>query len=109
MPRGEIAAEGATFVNQNGYHHTKTGGKWVATHILIMEKKLGRPLEKGEFVKFEDGDRKNLDPDNLVLRTRGDRKSPQARLAEVEAKIEELQAEAEELRHLIASRESSHV
>jgi len=68
-----------------------------------MEEKLGRRLEKGEFVKFIDNDRGNLSPDNLELRTRGDRKSPQARLAILEARIEELQAEADALRKLIAN------
>ena len=68
-----------------------------------MEEKLGRRLEKGEFVKFIDNDRGNLSPDNLELRTRGDRKSPQARLAILEARIEELQAEADELRKKIAN------
>jgi HNH endonuclease len=105
VPRGQAAPVGATFINQNGYHHTKVDEErgFVATHVLIMEEKLGRRLEKGEFVKFIDNDRGNLDPDNLELRTRGDRKSPQARLAILEARIEELQAEADELRKKIAN------
>jgi len=104
MPRGQAAPDGATFTNQNGYHHTKVNGRgFVATHILVMEKELGRPLAKGEFVKFLDNDRSNLDPSNLELRTRGDRKSPHARLAQLEAQIEELQAEADELRKKIAN------
>jgi hypothetical protein len=108
MPRGQAAEVGATFVNQNGYHHTKAEGRgFVATHILLMEEKLGRQLEKTEFVKFIDNDRTNLEPSNLELRVRGDSKSPQARLAAVEARIEELQAEAEELRQAISSRISA--
>jgi hypothetical protein len=103
MPRGQLAEVGATFTNANGYHHTKTEEGWVATHTLLMEKKLGRKLRKNEFVKFIDGDRSNLDPDNLELRTRGDGKSPQARLAVLESRIEELQAEAEDLRKEIAN------
>jgi hypothetical protein len=70
-----------------------------------MEQKLGRKLEPNEFVKFKDGKRSNLDPRNLELRVRGDAKSPQARLAAVEARIEELQAEAESLRKEIANAE----
>jgi hypothetical protein len=103
MPRGQAAEVGSTFVNKNGYEHTKTEDRgFIGTHILKMEEFLGRRLEKGEFVKFIDGDRSNLDLSNLELRTRGDRKSPQARLAELEARIEDLQAEADELRQEIA-------
>src|ERR1700744_2958939 len=103
MPRGASAPVGATFTNQNGYHHTKTEDRgFVATHILLMEEKLGRRLAKGEVFKFIDNDRTNLVISNLELRTRGDRKSPQARLAAIEARIEELQAEAEELRQQIS-------
>jgi hypothetical protein len=67
-----------------------------------MEEKLGRKLEPNEFVKFIDNDRTHITIDNLELRTRGDRKSPQARLSILEARIEELQAEADELRKEIA-------
>lgn len=105
MPRGQAAPVGAVFVNQNGYHHTKVDENrgFVATHVVVMEQKLGRRLEKNEFVKFIDNDRTNLDPSNLELRTRGDRKSPQARLAVLEARIEELQHEADDLRKEIAN------
>jgi hypothetical protein len=97
MPRGEPAPVGATFVNQNGYHHTKTEEGWKATHVLNMEAKLGRKLESNEFVKFIDGNRSNFDISNLELRTRGDKKSPAARIAAIDAQIEELQAEKEAL------------
>jgi hypothetical protein len=103
MPKGQHAEVGATFTNQNGYHHTKTEEGWRATHTMLMEQKLGRKLARNEFVKFIDGNRSNLDPSNLELRTRGDAKSPQARLAVLDSRIEELQAEAEELRQQIAS------
>lgn len=102
MPRGQAQPIGAKFVNQNGYAHTKTEDGWVADHVLIAEQNLGRKLRPNEYAKFQDGDRTNLDPSNIVVRTRGDAKSPQARLAAVEARIEELQAEADELRKEIA-------
>lgn len=103
MPRGAAQPVGAKFVNQNGYEHTKTKDRgWVATHVLIAEANLGRELRPNEFVKFLDNDRKNLDPTNIVIRLRGDSKSPQARLAAIESRIEDLQAEAEELRQEIA-------
>jgi hypothetical protein len=103
MPRGATAEIGDTFVNQNGYHHTKTETGWKATHVIRMEEKLGRPLLKHEFVKFIDGDRTNLDISNLELRVRGDRKGPQARIDVIDAQIEELQAEREELVKILKS------
>ena len=44
--------------NKNGY---------VKRAILVMEKKLGRPLRKGEIVHHIDGNRTNDRPDNLML------------------------------------------
>ena len=84
MPRGQTAPVGAETTNQNGYRHRKVAGRgWVAVHVLICEERLGRELLPNEFVKFLDDDRRNLDPSNLVVRTHGDRKSPEARLAVV--------------------------
>lgn len=104
MPRGEAAKVGDTFVNRNGYTYVKTEDRgFVAKHVLVKEKDIGRRLASNEFVKFRDNDRSNCEPDNLELRIRGDRRSPQARLAALEARIEELEAEAEELRQKIAS------
>lgn len=44
----------------------------VQEHRLIMEEKLGRLLEPDEIVHHKDGDRMNNDPDNLVVKTRGE-------------------------------------
>ena len=99
MPRGQLAEVGTRTQNRNGYWQTKTEDRgWVADHILVMEEHIGRQLRPNEFVKFKTEDRDNLGLDNLELRTRGDAKSPAARLAAIESRIEELQAEAEELR-----------
>ena len=106
MPKGVAAAIGDTFINQNGYHHTKTETGWRATHVINMEEKLGHPLLPHEYVKFVDGDRSNYGIDNLELRTRGDRKGPQSRIDAIDAQIEELQAEREELVRLLASKEA---
>jgi hypothetical protein len=35
-----------------------------------MEEKLGRPLRKGERVYFSDGNRRNLNKDNIEVRTK---------------------------------------
>ena len=36
-------------------------------HRVVAEKKLGRPLKKGEIVHHIDGDFRNNDPDNLLI------------------------------------------
>lgn len=98
MPRGVAAKDGDTFVNKNGYHHTRVDGKWRSTAHVIMEEKLGRPLDKEtEMVRFADGNRTNLDPDNIVLQARPGQRSREARIAQIEAKIFDLQAELLEL------------
>lgn len=42
-------------------------GKYV--HIVVMEAKLGRPLQPGEFVDHKDGNGLNPHPDNLEVVT----------------------------------------
>jgi hypothetical protein len=39
----------------------------VFEHILVMEKKLGRSINKGEHIHHIDGNKKNNDPHNLTL------------------------------------------
>lgn len=100
MPRGQAAKDGDTFTNVNGYHHTRVEGKWRPTAHLIAEKKLGRPIDHGnEIVRFIDGDRSNLDPDNIEIRPRPNKKSKEARIAQLEFTISELQ---EQLKLLLA-------
>lgn len=96
MARGQAKEDGETFINRNGYHHTKVDGKWVATHRILAERKLGRSLEADEFVSFADGDRTNLEMENIVVKKRN-KTSARRRLAQVEARLEELKAEREAL------------
>jgi len=96
MPRGRVSKPGDTMVNANGYHHTRTTEGWRLTHHLIAEAKLGRPLGPGEMTRFADGDRANLDPDNIEVFERG-RASIRARLAVIEARLAELYAEKAKL------------
>lgn len=96
MPKGTLSPDGSERTSQNGYHYTKRNGSWVLTHRLVIEAKLGRELRGNERIRFKDGDRTNRDPSNLVVYTVKDR-SPAARRAEIEAKIEELQAELDSL------------
>lgn len=94
--RGSNAKEGDTRTSKNGYHYTKTKTKWELTGRLIGGKKLGRPLLDTERIKYVDNDRTNLSEDNIevyVVREAGQAK----RRARIEAKIEELQNELEEL------------
>jgi len=94
VSRGKSADDGATFVNQNGYHHTRVDGAWVATHRLVAEKKLGRPLGPDEFASFVDGDRSNLDPSNIIVKKRG-QTSLRRRRALLVSRLEELKAQLE--------------
>ena len=49
--------EGKAYSKINGRH----------AHRVIAEQMLGRPLAEGEIVKFRDGNKQNIDPDNLVV------------------------------------------
>lgn len=62
--------DGSTYVSDNGYHYTKQDGRFRLTHHILMEEKLGRPLRKGERVYFSDGNRRNLNKDNIEVRTK---------------------------------------
>lgn len=63
------------FTIQNGYkyilcpEHPRAKSKkgYVAEHVLVMEKTLGRTLKKGEVVHHIDEDKLNNEPKNLKL------------------------------------------
>lgn len=94
MPRGSAAKDGNTFVNQNGYHHTRVEGKWRPTAHIIAEEKLGRPIDKEtEIVRFVDGDRHNLNPNNITVQLRPNKRSKEARIAQLQSRIADLEAE----------------
>lgn len=46
------------------------GEGWIREARLVMAKKLGRYLEKGELVSHKDGDKANNSPDNLTIRSK---------------------------------------
>lgn len=106
MTRGNPATEGATRISQNGYHYTKTKKGWRLTHHIIAEEKLGRPLTVAERVKFIDGNRRNLKPSNIQVIRKGT-SSQRARLAVIEARIEELEAERDQLQLQLELREEN--
>lgn len=90
MPRGKISKVGSVTINANGYSQTKVdNGKWVGTHTLILQEKLGRVLKPGERAIFKDGNKENLHPDNIVLSEATSSRSIQARIAKLRAEIED--------------------
>jgi len=97
MSRGQASAVGDTRVAPNGYHYTRTPDGWRATHELILEKCLGRPIDKDkERCRFVDGDRTNLSPENIEIVLKREQ-SNGTRKAKLQARIEELQAELDDL------------
>lgn len=96
MARGQAARPGDTRVAQNGYHYTRTATKWRLTHHIVAEQTLGRSLHEEERVEFIDGDRKNRNPNNLRVVAKG-RGSVRRKIAQLQARIDELQAQKAEL------------
>lgn len=101
MVRGIASQLGDTRTSKNGYHYTrvKVGG-WRFTHHLMMEQKLGRALRKGERVVFKDGDKTNLEIENLELQVVG-KSAARAELARLESRREDLNERISELKALI--------
>jgi hypothetical protein len=91
--RGSYAEDGATRVAKNGYHYTKVDGKWRLTHHVIAERDiLHRPLKPGERVVFGAKGKGQLSVDNIEVVPAG-RGSTRRKVAELEARIEELTAQ----------------
>lgn len=51
---------------QKGHPHSNSAG-YVLEHIIIAERKLGRLLKEGETVHHIDRNKKNNNPDNLMI------------------------------------------
>lgn len=98
MPRGVKAPIGTRTINRNGYEYVRTEAGWVGSHVHLMEEHLGRPLEPYEYVAFKNGHQPPVTLEMIELRRRGDKKSKASRIAEIEARIEELQGELEILK-----------
>jgi len=105
VARGSAAAVGTERVSPNGYRYRKTEDGWETVHRLLAEAKLGRKLNNNEFATFRDGDKTNLDPDNITVRLRG-RTSLRRRLALVESRLAEFTAERDHLMEQIRIRDS---
>jgi hypothetical protein len=96
VARGQTADIGTERVSPNGYRYRKTGDGWETVHRLLAEENLGRRLANNEYATFKDGDKTNLDPENIIVRLRG-RTSLRRRHALVESRISELTAERDML------------
>ena|SRR5690348_9423700 len=93
MPRGQTSPVGTERVADNGYWYVKVEERgWVLKHWLIWEEHNGRQVDKSaEQIRFLDGDRRNLSPENLISVPKGTT-TLRKRIAQVEAQIEERQA-----------------
>lgn len=68
---GIMKIEGYRYILNKSHPRTKKTGKYgqkyIPEHVLVMEKHLGRFLEKDEVVHHEDGNRSNNEIKNLIL------------------------------------------
>ena len=53
--------------NGKGYEYVYKNGKPVLANRIVMQEKLGRDLLPHEAVYFKDRNKRNLEPENLVL------------------------------------------
>lgn len=106
--RGSKSDVGQTRTAQNGYHYTKCEEGWRLTHHLVAEEKLGRTLFPHERVVFADGDRTNLDEENVVVRRRST-SSLQRKLEQNTNRIAELESENVQLREKIRKIEAGEI
>lgn len=94
--RGRKSKVGDTRVAPNGYHYTCTTEGWELTHRLVAGTARGYPVTPDERVSFKDKDKTNLDPSNLIVTpVRGS--SLEKKKAKLEARIEDLQRELQEV------------
>lgn len=105
MPRGATATIGDERWSPNGYLYRRLEDGWQLVHRLVAEEKIGRKLNENEYATFLDGDRTNLDRDNIVVRLRG-RTSLRRRLAQVEARLVELNAVRDDILKRLELQES---
>ena len=96
MSRGRKASIGDKRTAPNGYQYIRTPKGWELTHRLIIEEERGTPVGSDERVRFLDGDRTNLSPENLEVYT-VKKASHSKRIARLEVRKDEIMAELEYL------------
>lgn len=96
MTRGRTSEVGEERTSPNGYRYRRVEEGWELVHRLIAEQKLGRKLNDNEYATFVDGDKTNLKPSNIIVRLRG-RASIRRRIAQLNARIEEMTATRDDL------------
>jgi hypothetical protein len=92
MARGKASEAGDTRVSSNGYHYTRTVKEWRLTHHIMAEQLLGRPLADNERVRFKDGNRYNLEADNIEVYKKGSSSIARTR-AQLLARRDEIDAQ----------------
>jgi hypothetical protein len=72
MPHNYVSV-GSERINGDGYIDIKIAdpNKWRGKHLIVWEQFHDQIVPKGQAVIFGDGDRRNFDPNNLILVTRG--------------------------------------
>jgi hypothetical protein len=103
--RGAPAPVGTERIAANGYHYVKTSNRgWVLKHWLVWEETSGRKINPAfDTVRFKDGDKHNFEPGNIEVLPKGT-STPRKRLAQIEARIQELTAEKVRLEKYLATR-----
>lgn len=64
-----VTRDGYIEVHVAQHRSERANDQWVMKHRLVWEEANGRALRPGEMVVFADGDKRNLDPGNLVAMT----------------------------------------
>ena len=96
MSRGRKASIGDTRVSPNGYKYIRTVKGWELLHRLVIEEERGTPISSDERVRFLDGDRTNLSPNNLEVYT-VKKASTDRRIARLEVRKDDIMSELLEL------------
>jgi len=67
---GRLVHRGYVYIYASGHHLANRDG-YVAEHRLVMEAKLGRPLQRGEVVHHINGIKNDNRPKNLIVMAHG--------------------------------------
>lgn len=100
--RKRVVPIGATRVAPNGYHYTKVSDEkgqnnWRATHYILAEEMLGRPIRADERVTFIDTSLRSTPTKKNILVVKKRAKTKAAIVAEIRNKIEELKGQLVEM------------